>query len=879
MLPPKVTTSDGVSADELEKLCEQYKYDYRNRAIEKKVAGKDWEYLVYNKLDQVILSQDMNLKSNNEWSFTKYDAFGRIAYTGIITDNRDRKTIQNEATAYTDKLWTERGAAVMIGGVPMYYNDGGYPKAIAGEVLTIQYYDNYNMPALLQGNPLPQDLNSFGVAVDLNVKGLPTVSQIKVLGTNDWIISATAYDKKGRTIATAARNEYLKVTDVNELLLDFTGKVEKSKTTHGKDGQIPIVTLDTFTYDHMGRLMKEIQTINGQEETIAENKYDALGQLENKTTGGGLQTVKYHYNVRGWLRGINDVNNLGNNLFAYQINYNNPTENLGASALYDGNISETLWKTANDNTKRAYGFRYDPINRLVAAKSNDGKYDVTGIQYDPMGNITNLTRNGWQNSATFTNMDVLSYQYDTGHRLLKVTDSGNKTYGFKDGSNTNNDYVYNTNGSLTADRNKGVTSISYNHLNLPIEVIFDNSATKKYEFVYDATGQKLKKTVTNGGAVTTTEYAGKAQYKNGTLQFISHTEGYVEPDGNKWIHVYQFKDHLQSLRLSYADNNRDGIVGVSEIREENNTYPFGLKHEGYNTTIRDRDHQYDYLGQERNEELGLNWLTFRYRNYMPEIGRFFGVDPVSEEYMSISTYQFAHNNPIWKIELEGLEGETINEKDKQNHEPIKVKTQTNQAFVGGGLVEIKVVQEATKEIAKKSSVLKNVLRVGGKVLGSAVMLLSDTMSPNTGGQTCDRCVHRGSEGHSKPNHGTQLIDTNPIDEKHRVDDKQVKTEGDNDSPVKRMGNMIDDLVETSTPGDDTKGRSTIYEREGGTDVANDVFDSFSPEGVKEIKGGRVGTLPDGSRINVRTNSKDGRTTIEIIHTNNRRTKFRFNETE
>jgi RHS repeat-associated protein len=81
-----------------------------------------------------------------------------------------------------------------------------------------------------------------------------------------------------------------------------------------------------------------------------------------------------------------------------------------------------------------------------------------------------------------------------------------------------------------------------------------------------------------------------------------------------------------------------------------------LKHKGYNNQINGVDHQRGYLRQEENDELGLGWLTFRHRNYMPEIGRFFGVDPVSADYVNISTYQFAHNNPIWKIEIEGLEG-------------------------------------------------------------------------------------------------------------------------------------------------------------------------------------------------------------------------------
>ena len=57
----------------------------------------------------------------------------------------------------------------------------------------------------------------------------------------------------------------------------------------------------------------------------------------------------------------------------------------------------------------------------------------------------------------------------------------------------------------------------------------------------------------------------------------------------------------------------------------------------------------------------MSWLTFRYRNYIPEIARFFEADPISEVFYKISTDQLAHNSPIWKIELEGLEGITFNQ--------------------------------------------------------------------------------------------------------------------------------------------------------------------------------------------------------------------------
>jgi len=108
--------------------------------------------------------------------------------------------------------------------------------------------------------------------------------------------------------------------------------------------------------------------------------------------------------------------------------------------------------------------------------------------------------------------------------------------------------------------------------------------------------------------------------------------------------------------------------GSLKVLEENNYYPFGLKHSGYNNTnLANANYKYKYNGQELQDELGLNWYNYRYRNYDPTIGRFFGVDPISEDYYNISTYQFAHNNPVWKIEIEGLEGAPTTNQDIQSY--------------------------------------------------------------------------------------------------------------------------------------------------------------------------------------------------------------------
>ncbi|MEM9686072.1 MAG: DUF6443 domain-containing protein [Bacteroidota bacterium] len=61
VIPPKVDTSDGVSSEELSELCYQYVYDHRNRLVEKKLPGKGWESIVYNKGNRPVFTQDQKL--------------------------------------------------------------------------------------------------------------------------------------------------------------------------------------------------------------------------------------------------------------------------------------------------------------------------------------------------------------------------------------------------------------------------------------------------------------------------------------------------------------------------------------------------------------------------------------------------------------------------------------------------------------------------------------------------------------------------------------------------------------------------------------------------------------------------------------------------
>src|SRR5690606_24781007 len=52
----------------------------------------------------------------------------------------------------------------------------------------------------------------------------------------------------------------------------------------------------------------------------------------------------------------------------------------------------------------------------------------------------------------------------------------------------------------------------------------------------------------------------------------------------------------------------------------------------------------------------LNWYNYSFRNYDPQIGRFVQLDPLTDYYPLMTPYQYASNDPIANINIDGLEG-------------------------------------------------------------------------------------------------------------------------------------------------------------------------------------------------------------------------------
>ncbi|MXN91128.1 type IV secretion protein Rhs [Flavobacterium sp. Sd200] len=709
VLPPKAQGTITY----LENLCYRYKYDKRNRLVEKKLPGKRTEYIVYDSQDRVIATGPTltpfggatATAADQGWLRTYYDVFGRVAFTGWYQQTVDASawaTLQNDNNGVP--IYAKRGSST-IDNIALGYNTpSGLPTSF--KLLSVNYYDNYLWMA--QSDRPTASTQVEGVKISLSTKGLLTGSWVRALEGASSTVGETTYryyDYRGRALRTKATN-YLGGYTQEDGKFDFIGTPLYSKIQFRKLSSGTVTNIwEGFEYSDQGRLLGHAHQINSLEgQKLSTNTYNELGQLVSKNVGGALmlgnslgtyQKVDYKYNIRGWLTDINNVDSLQTetlypeDLFAYRINYNTIGDDLNdrIKPLYNGNISETQWISAQDNVLRKYSYAYDSGNRLKdayyqkpgQAVPEAGSYNES-LMYDINGNIERIIRTGGLDDPnTVVNIDNLKLKYyENSNRLFRVDDSSYSPQGFSDLTATPDaaEYAYDDNGNMLSDLNKRVMGITYNHLNLPVVISFGGGNSITY--LYNAAGVKLKKTVVENSNTVVIDYLSGFQYKNGALQFFPTAEGYVDytpvGTGGTYNYVYQYRDHLGNVRMNYAYSPPFKTdPGGLKIKEESHYYPFGLRHLNYNMDyleykeIEDEIvlyppvstggklvHAYKYNGQEFEQSLGLNMSEMSFRQYDPALGRFVTTDALAHRSYSLTPYHFGFNNPVYFNDPTGL---------------------------------------------------------------------------------------------------------------------------------------------------------------------------------------------------------------------------------
>ena len=630
VLPPMCKGVSDTST--LSKYWYKYKYDERGRCIEKQLPGCSVIKYWYDNANRIESEQDGHLRSQSLYRNYKYDGIGRLL---LQTVNSTR----GEAT-----------------------------ESNAKAVEVKNYYDDY---ATCQS-----ELScSFSIWADsINAKSSsPMEARGKLTATlhttsdGKKYFEIYRYDTKGRLSykLSAYGDKWLKSVYTSYNFVGDVASTQESVYTHQGYQKLLLARRRTQNTYHLGTRLLATTTVthtnkNGNTSTqvVSQPTYDVYGNVTANNRPGSAADIAYNYDtLHGWLRGISSPSG-----FSEQLLREDATV-----PLFSGNIGSMQWRNTSNGEQHQYDYTYDELGRLTnsdyssSALGTEGRYDET-VSYNSNGSIITLQRGGMKNNGTFGLIDNLTISYD-GNRLLKVTDAAealnyNGALDFNDGANADCEYHYDSNGALTYDSNRGITSITYDYGHHPSEISM--KAKKKTHYnCYTSDGRKLsskhegmipKGTGSYRRFSTTDLYIDGLILRDGVPYIWQFDGGYVSLNANatptSWN--YYITDHLGSTRKVVDSNNN--------VKETINYYPFGseMKMQNPAQMAGDTWQPHRFTGKELDNQNGLNWYDFGARWFdVAGVPMWTSVDPLAEEFYPFTPYSYCMGDPVNKIDPDG----------------------------------------------------------------------------------------------------------------------------------------------------------------------------------------------------------------------------------
>ncbi len=330
------------------------------------------------------------------------------------------------------------------------------------------------------------------------------------------------------------------------------------------------------------------------------------------------------------------------------------------------------------------------------------------VTYDANGNIVSYLRSGTTAGSNPLAMDNMTYNYYANSNKLSHVDDAvtNTNYTTDIDDQETNNYEYDEIGNLIYDETEKITNIEWTVYRKIKNIYRQGLPTISY--IYDAGGNRIQKKVgdktttyvrdasgnvmavyesgnsgINSGRLTQIETHLYGSSRLGVLQSNRDVEitnwwlfsttamvgtsngGYTEIWGRGKT-VFELSNHLGNVLVTVSDKKigvdatspADGVIDyyTADVVTANDYYPGGMQMPG-RTYTGTTSYRYGFNGKENDNEVKGegNQQDYGMRIYDPRLARFLSVDPLTSSYPFYTPYQFAGNNPIRYIDLDGAE--------------------------------------------------------------------------------------------------------------------------------------------------------------------------------------------------------------------------------
>ena len=692
VLPPNYQSRESLSDY-------SYRYIYNNRGnlVNKTLPGIAPSTYWHDKEGRLIYEQDGLLRSRNLYKFYLYDNFGRMVVTG--TCNQCNLNVQNQEI----KISHVASAGFLETG---YNLKDGLITADGATLEAVYYYDKYDFLSGSHKDAFCQ------IAPTQKSGGNGLLLGSIVRATNgQYEYTVNCYDTKGNLVQRLKRGLDGCVSDVTHTY-NLTGALKTSvANVDVKYGEKFTVTHANAYSSWNNLITRTISVAHGADTTTAtlNYSYDAINRLQKVVRPGNCDAVSYDYDVHDWPVKIESGS------FKEYLTY---ADGAGIPC-YNGNISTIKWSNKGYARQRGYKFRYDNLNRLCEATYGEGDkfsdaidYYNEQIDYDLNGNVVGLRRYGRMQDGNYGLIDDLKVIL-SGNQISFVTDAAAKIL-YKGALDFNIDrdgkatYLYNDNGAIIVDTDRGITMIEYDNFGNPVRVQFANGNIIQY--IYSAEGRKLRTIyytampnikVAFGSthdldaaeilAVDSADYLmdGSLILKNGRINKFLFGEGYFEAHEpvtcivkpcfdcldeddlseeerrerkqklwESWLQHIKYNETSENFVAYYYNkdhlgNNREVVDGNGNVFQVVHYYPYGMPFCDPSATT-DADLQpFKYNGKELDLMHGLNTYDYGARQYYSVVPTWDRMDPLCENFYNISPYAYCFNNPIRFVDSDG----------------------------------------------------------------------------------------------------------------------------------------------------------------------------------------------------------------------------------